>query len=1391
MGILSLLARLINLIVENFSRNSLRELDRLQILYRGMTDEQLRVEFRRQVTAGRLSSGRDVPGPRFLMKQRDTSGLHALAIASCMFDRYPCDLPAGSRIYDEQRLAALMLLDQLNVQMDTGEGKTYAIAVGAAALLARYPQVVIITANAYLARRDRKRVSTFFEAMGIACSGDLPDAGFDGVAYATLEDLCFGYLQRTYFEDRRTYPTRAAFVVDEIDSVLLDQNLRHSLVRHMRSQDTMWEDIVTLVADWGPDQYTYNPVLDTITLGGEAWEQLARLGHALGRPAALLMDLAAGVLWAMRAKHGSDYIVVGREIRLINRVTGQPFSTASPDSAALEYLILGGNPRLALTLAEINALSLLSRHPHVVGLSGTVREDTLYYLQQLGTLTGNVPPRFPRFQTEIRTLLSPSREKTLEHILMRIEEESPRPVVIGTWSAAECRAVADWLRLAESIDPARVSTVASFDSATDAEIIENAGAPGAITVLSQGGSRGVDVRSAHRPLLIVIGRAVEPRLDRQFLGRVGRHGEAFDAEFVVDSQCPIWNPQLGFAARFFTEAMPLNRTAARGLRSGQRETWLGQVSKRTNASVLSRAVGQAEMETAARFLTLRRIGSPVEFSSHADELAAEHSGTPALGGGDGRAGLGTGDGRPALTNGGGPPSMMNGQVALGPSLVRALERRRTTDDVVRDFEAAVRAATTADGADGRPEYKLENMFLGDDAELQALTRWLRRGAEGFGDRPDTPAAALFRRQAALAAQQHLPIETVAGWRDPTRIERETRLMVNAAYLTQVTHKLESLWVSSTPATYYRRGAFAVRTLHELADLKARTEVLNNLLMADTPTALGELFFSAEHNIPGATTDEPEDVATVPAPAPPPGAQLADEQVQALVEEFLTERSKAPGGLPLPPDYARLLLLDVLRPLLARPGTVGGNVMRRQVDLMIDALATKGMSSSELRAHRRLIAEFVDSLHAKGVLSERLPAEGRLTGAARRVRTFVSTIPMYGVAAVLAYLAVAALGLLPTATPARNFTLVDRAADIFGFATVLSDRPLMAYFALIVVTQLAARAVGIADPSPLITRLAPLGALVFAFVVYGHGFDNLGTTLLLWLLLLLWTSPLLLVHRFVMVFVGADLTVVLAGISVAIFAVHAVVEGTATTNAMILVGLVAALAGPAVPVSVENREYVAGSVRHSDERTRTRVAIDPADLSGTTAFVVIALIGLSGGFALGGFVVLQLLAVLVIVNRRLSVDRIEGMMGKLRVGSPLTHEQLRGHLLRTQIRTVAVAAVILGLALWPVVAAGGASTVTLLLDQWAGVVLATGFLACGNAFSVGGRVALLRDTGEDDSGARPFRSLIQSWKRTRLNWVWRVAVIVIVLIRPLEWLAEATDLIDAAKAVWGFVTGIFT
>jgi hypothetical protein len=40
-------------------------------------------------------------------------------------------------------------------------------------------------------------------------------------------------------------------------------------------------------------------------------------------------------------------------------------------------------------------------------------------------------------------------------------------------------------------------------------------------------------------------------------------------------------------------------------------------------------------------------------------------------------------------------------------------------------------------------------------------------------------------------------------------------------------------------------------------------------------------------------------------------------------------------------------------------------------------------------------------------------------------------------------------------------------------------------------------------------------------------------------------------------------------------------------------------------------------------------------------------------------------------------------------------------------------------------------------------------------------------------------------------VWRAALVVIVLIRPLSWLAEVSDLVDAAKAVWGFVTGIFS
>ena len=258
-------------------------------------------------------------------------------------------------------------------------------AIAAAALLAEHPTVVVLTANKYLARRDHLRVEPLFSALEVELTTEVPADGFRGVAYVTLSDLCFGYLFRTYDLDggRDRYPVKAAVVIDEMDSVLLDQGLYHVLIRRMAGGAAPWKEIFNLVEPWGADEYEYAPVTSEIVLTSRAWERVVELSVALGKPAALLLNLAAAALWSLQAQPEQHYRIVNGRVELINTITGEGFLTTSAESQALEYRLFGRSPPVGIALAEVEGLSLLQRHPLIVGTSGTMREETIYFLQQL------------------------------------------------------------------------------------------------------------------------------------------------------------------------------------------------------------------------------------------------------------------------------------------------------------------------------------------------------------------------------------------------------------------------------------------------------------------------------------------------------------------------------------------------------------------------------------------------------------------------------------------------------------------------------------------------------------------------------------------------------------------------------------------------------------------------------------------------------------------------------------------------------------------------------------------------------------------------------------------------------------------------------------------------
>jgi preprotein translocase subunit SecA len=109
---------------------------------------------------------------RRLLRRVSDAELHDLAVAVEAFSRAPADLADGCELFPGQVQAAIGLMQNYVIQMDTGEGKTYALLPAAFALACQYRNVYIVCANDYLARRDATRTRRFWDFVGL-----IPESG--------------------------------------------------------------------------------------------------------------------------------------------------------------------------------------------------------------------------------------------------------------------------------------------------------------------------------------------------------------------------------------------------------------------------------------------------------------------------------------------------------------------------------------------------------------------------------------------------------------------------------------------------------------------------------------------------------------------------------------------------------------------------------------------------------------------------------------------------------------------------------------------------------------------------------------------------------------------------------------------------------------------------------------------------------------------------------------------------------------------------------------------------------------------------------------------------------------------------------------------------------------
>lgn len=489
----------------------------------------------------------------------------------------------GLAHFDTQIIAARIMLNNQLAEMETGEGKTLAVALAAAtAAMAGIP-VHVITANDYLVARDAEFLRPVYESLGLTLGMVLQAmdktqrraAYACGITYCTARELAFDYLHdrlllKTAKSDLHRRLAQLAgtaggqpqpvlrglcmAIVDEADSILIDEAVTPLILAQVRvdaSQTGHYGEALNLAGQLKKNQhYQLDHHLRSAALTPAGREVLATLAPSLGglwKNTRHREEVVGTALAALHLHHADrHYLVRDGRVYIIDEPTGR-IAHGRQWSRGLHQLIElkeGCQPSgEQQTVAQITYQRFFPRYLRLAGTSGTLDEARYELLAVYGVEVARVPLHRPSRRHWLPLRLFATAEAKWKAVVGRITEMRSvgRPVLVGTDSVADSEHLSRLLHAASL----PYTLLNARQDSEEAGIIAQAGKPGQITIATNMAGRGTDIPLeqdvARRGGLHVIccQHNSARRIDRQLHGRCGRQGDPGSVDTLLSLHDPL------------------------------------------------------------------------------------------------------------------------------------------------------------------------------------------------------------------------------------------------------------------------------------------------------------------------------------------------------------------------------------------------------------------------------------------------------------------------------------------------------------------------------------------------------------------------------------------------------------------------------------------------------------------------------------------------------------------------------------------------------------------------------------------------------------------------------------------------------------------------------------
>src|SRR4249919_414549 len=429
----------------------------------------------------------------------------------------------GLRHYDVQMIGGMVLHSGRIAEMRTGEGKTLVATLPVYLNALAGKGVHVVTVNDYLARRDSAWMGKLYNFLGMSVGvvyPGMPHADKKGaysadITYGTNNEYGFDYLRDNMALASEDRFQRGLFyaIVDEVDSILIDE-ARTPL-------------IISGPADESPELYVkVNKIVPRLTKQekedgiGDFWldekqkqvhlseagmehaEELLRRDGILAADDGLYSANNLAVVHhlnaALRAnalyQRDVDYIVRDDEVIIVDEFTGRTLAGRRWSDGlhqAVEAKEGVQIQRENQTLASITFQNLFRMYNKLSGMTGTADTEAYEFQNIYNLEVVVIPTHRPMVRQDHSDLVFLNRAGKYRAVVGEIKQCNAKgqPVLVGTTSIEVSEL------LAEQLQEAGIAheVLNAKQHEREAQIVANAGRPGAVTIATNMAGRGTDI----------------------------------------------------------------------------------------------------------------------------------------------------------------------------------------------------------------------------------------------------------------------------------------------------------------------------------------------------------------------------------------------------------------------------------------------------------------------------------------------------------------------------------------------------------------------------------------------------------------------------------------------------------------------------------------------------------------------------------------------------------------------------------------------------------------------------------------------------------------------------------------------------------------------------------